>query len=329
MAALCAMAALFLIPAFVIPSPTPDWPSFYAGAKLAPEGSARLYSFAASQAITGRFMNAAWVWAFVRPPVYATALYPLGLLTPRAAFIAWQTLNLAALVCVVVLLWPSRVAVAATLSCAPMWTSFRQGQDMPLIALAAALSITLAERKRNYLAGLVLALCGIKFHLLLLIPTFLCVRKAWSVAAGLLTGAGSMIGACFVLYGASWIHDYYRCVVENQKHLKTTSLLAVVPSPWWAAVVCLAAGVVTVVLCRHSKTDGMALAVTLATGLMVAPRFYLYDVAIALPAALVVLRQFTNSPAAVNLPHSTLGLRRPMLHKSHTMADESHVVSCV
>lgn len=323
------MAAVFVIPAFVIPSPTPDWPSFYAGAKLAPEGSARLYSFAASRAITGRFMNPAWVWAFVRPPLYATALYPLGLLTPHAAFIVWQTLNLAALVCVVALLWPTPMAVAATLSCAPMWTSFRQGQDMPLIALAAALSIALAERKRNFLAGVILALCGIKFHLLLLVPIFLCVRKAWSLAAGLLTGAGSMIGICLVLYGHAWMRDYYRCVVENQKHLKTTSLLSLIASPWWAGAVCLAAAALAIALCRYSKKDGMALALTLAAGLSVAPRFYLYDVAIALPAVLLVLRQFTTSPAAVSLPHPTQGPRPYMLQKSHRAGDKNATISYI
>ena len=167
-------------------------------------------------------MNPVWVWAFVRPPVYATALYPLGLLKPQAAFIAWQILNLGAMVAVVGLLWRSPAAVLAALACSPIWTSFRQGQDMPLLTLAAAGAIALIERKRMYSAGIVLAFCGIKFHLLLLVPVFLCVRRAWSVAAGLLLGGGVLIGACFALYGRSWMSDYYRCVLENQKHLETT-----------------------------------------------------------------------------------------------------------
>ena len=286
------MVALLAVPAFLIRSPTPDWPAFYAGAKLAPEGSARLYSFAASQAITGRFMDPAWVWAFVRPPVYATLLYPLGLLTPGAAFFAWQTLNLAAMVGAVLLLWRSPVAVIATLSCAPLWTSFKQGQDMPLLALAAAGSIALLERKRTYLAGLVLALCGIKFHLLLLIPVFLLACRAWRVAAGLASGTAALMVACFALYGRGWIQDYYRCVTENQRHLKTTSLLAIVPTTWWWITVSLFAVMLTATLCRWAKTDAMALAASLAIGLAVAPRFYVYDLVLALPAVLVTLRWF-------------------------------------
>jgi Glycosyltransferase family 87 len=323
------MAALFAIPAFLVRSPTPDWPSFYAGAKLAHEGSARLYSFAASQAITGRFMSPVWVWAFVRPPIYATVLYPLGLLTPQTAFVLWQILNLAALTFVVLLLWRSPPAVVATLSCAPIWTSFKQGQDMPLVLLVAAVSVALLERRRSYLAGMVLALCGIKFHLLLLIPVFLLARKAWPVAAGVLTGATVLIGVCFVQYGPSWIGDYYRCVVENQKHLTTTSLLSVVPAAWWAVAVWTVAVMVTVTLARRCPTDGMALALTLAMGLTVAPRIYLYDVAIALPAVLVVLRWFIEEPTAAKLPQTPLTPYRVMLHKSHTAGDQTTVESYI
>ena len=329
LAALCAMVALFAIPAFLLPSPTPDWPSFYAGAKLAREGSAQLYSFAASQAITGRFMSPVWVWAFVRPPMYATALYPLGLLTPRAAFVSWQILNLAAVICVVMLLWRSPAAVVATLSCAPMWTSFRQGQDMPLVLLAAAVSVALLERRRTYLAGIVLALCGIKFHLLLLIPIFLLVRKAWRVTAGVLTGATALFAACFVQYGPSWMGDYYRCLVENQKHLKTTSLLSAVPAAWWAVAVCAVAVALTVVLAWRSTTDGTALATALAMGLTVAPRIYLYDVTIALPALLVLLRRFTDDTAAARLPHIPCISAGDMLHKSHTAVDKTAVESYI
>ena len=316
-AALAVLAALFAIPAFLIPSPTPDWPSFYAGAKLAREGSAQLYSFAASRRITGRFMNPAWVWAFVRPPLYATVLWPLGLVRPQAAFLLWQTLNLGAAVGVVLLLWPSPLAVLAMLSCAPMWTSFRQGQDMPLVVFAAALSVALVERRRTFLAGVVLALCGIKFHLLLLIPIFFCARKAWRFAAGLLSGAAFMIGACFLLYGPSWIGDYYRCVTENQKHLKTTSLLSIVPDSWWPIAVCVAAAFLTMALSKYSKTQGMALAVTLGMSLTVAPRFYLYDLAIALPAVLLLLRRSTDPSSAVNLPQLCPTAARYMWPKSH------------
>lgn len=302
-ASLLLMALIFAIPAFLIRSPTPDWPSFYAGAKLASEGSARLYSFAASHAITSQFMSPVWVWAFLRPPVYATALYPLGLLKPQEAFLVWQLFNLAAIVAVVALLWRSPLAVVAALSCSPLWTSFKQGQDMPLLVLAAATAIVLIGRKRTYVAGFVLALCGIKFHLLLLIPVFLCVRKAWSLAAGLLSGAVVMMGACCALYGRSWAADYYHCVAENQKHLRTTSLLSIVPSGWWPVALCSVVVLVTAAVCRYSRSDRMALALTLALGLMVAPRFYFYDVAIALPALLVILRGFTQESTQSGAVH--------------------------
>jgi hypothetical protein len=89
------------------------------------------------------------------------------------------------------------------------------------------------------------------------------------------------------------------------------------------------AGMVTFAFCKASKTDGMALAVTLAMGVTVTPRFYLYDLAIALPAALVILRWFTDSPAAASLPHESPTPAGVVLQKSHTLDTKRVVESCI
>lgn len=213
------LCCVLLIPAFLFPSSTPDWPSFYAGAKLATRGSAELYSFQASQQITGQFEDPSYVWAFVRPPIYAIALSPLGALPPRAAFMVWELLNVAAVIGFVFLVDPSPFGFVMTALFVPLGLSFRQGQDMPLWLLSIGLSMVLLRRNKAFAAGLVLALCGIKFHLFLLVPVFLLARKAGKMAAGLCVGGVLLIVGCFALFGRNWPSQYYTCIVENQRHI--------------------------------------------------------------------------------------------------------------
>jgi hypothetical protein len=291
------LCCVLLIPAFVFPSPTPDWPSFYAGAKLVTRGSAELYSFQASQRITGQFEDPTYVWAFVRPPIYAAALSPLGALPPRAAFAVWELLNVAAVIGFVFLVDPSLFGLVMTALFIPLGLSFRQGQDMPFWLLFIGLSMVLLRRNRGFAAGLVLALCGIKFHLFLLLPVFLLARRASRMAAGLCIGGVLLIVGCFALFGRDWPSQYYTCIVENQKHLPSTgSFLALVSVPWWPVVVCVAVGALCYAVCRFVKSPEAALSSAVALSLLIAPRFYLYDAVIALPAFLLIFRRLLYAP---------------------------------
>jgi hypothetical protein len=291
------LCCVLLIPAFLFPSPTPDWPSFYAGAKLATRGSAELYSFQASQQITGQFEDPSYVWAFVRPPIYAAALAPWAALPPCAAFAAWELLNVAAVIGFVFLADASLFGLVMTSLFIPLGLSFRQGQDMPLWLMFIGLSMVLLYRNKAFAAGLILALCGIKFHLFLLVPVFLLARRASKMAAGLCVGGFLLILGCFALFGRNWPSQYYTCITENQKHLPSTgSFLALVQFPWWPVVICVSVGALCYAVCRYVKSPEAALSSAVALSLFVAPRLYLYDAVIALPALLLIFRRLLHAP---------------------------------
>jgi len=247
--------------------------------------------------ITAQFEAPSFVWAFVRPPIYAAVLSPLGALSPRFAFAVWELLNVAAGFGFVFLLEPSPFGMVMTALFVPLRLSFRQGQDMPLWLLFTGLAMALLRRNRPFSAGLVFALCGIKFHLFLLVPVFLVARRAGKMAAGICTGGVLLVLGCFALYGRNWLSQYYACIIENQKHLSSAgSFLTLVKSQWSPVAVCACAGALCYVVCRHVRSTEAALSSGVALSLLVAPRLYLYDAAVALPALLLIFRQLLHSP---------------------------------
>jgi Glycosyltransferase family 87 len=290
--ALCVL----LIPAFFLPSATPDWPTFYVGAKLVSLGSQTLYSIPASQVITGQFMNPDFVWSFMRPPFYALMLSPLGLFDPQTAFTTWQFVNLAAIAIAILIIWPSRWSVLITVLCAPVWSSFRQGQDMPVLLLIIAVAIAFTRKNRPGLAGAVLSLCLLKFSLLFMLPIFFIARRSWRMSAGFASGALSLLATCFAIFGPQWPVQYYSCVMENQKHLETHSLFSL-SHPWLSVAVMGLLVSVCYWIGRKAVTVEMALAASLALGVLAAPRMYRYDAAISLPALLMAVRWFCSGLA--------------------------------
>lgn len=294
---------ILLIPAFFYPSANPDWPGFYAGARLA--NSQDLYSFRASNAITRKFESPNDMWAFVRPPFYASLLAPLGGFQPKTAFLIWQFVNLAALATLVMLIWPSYEGAFLAVGSAA-GTSFRQGQDMPVILLLVGLTIALLWRHRFFTAGLVLALCSIKFSLFLLIPVFLLSRKMGRMTAGFLMGLVVLAGMCFAIYGRHWPQQYYDCIMMNQALLKTYSFLPF-NLPLRIAVASVLVGGCAVA-CWKLSDIGMAFAVAVGLGLFVAPRMYSYDAAIVLPATLLIAkRQLGDETEVASLLADHLG----------------------
>lgn len=213
-----ALLALLLVPAFLLENRvTPDWPAFYAGA--AARSSAELYSFEASQRVTSQFEDPRWVWAFVRPPIYAAILRPLAWFRPHTAWILWQLLNLGAVLGFVCFVGADRVAVFTTVAMVPLWKSFQQGQDIPIALLILGAAIWLYRGNRPLAAGLVLGLCLIKWTVFLPVGAVLLCRRDGKLAAGLAVSLGVLLGACFALYGLAWPAQYLECLRENQRHL--------------------------------------------------------------------------------------------------------------
>ena len=116
---------------------------------------------------------------------------------------------------------------------------------------------------------------------------------------GLCAGSAILTFACFAFYGRHWLRDYYACVVENQRHLHTSSLFTFVPWPWGTIALCAALAAACYLVCRSVRNVETAFTVSLVLSLLAAPRLYAYDAAIALPALLVILRSGSETRAPV------------------------------
>ena len=168
---------------------------------------------------------------------------------------------------------------------------------MPLFLLAVAVSARLM-RGRPVLAGAVLALLGLKFHLVLLIPVFFVMKRSWRMASGFLAGAGLLVAACFALYGKTWITLYPQFVLENQRHLQASDWIEPFGPVWVALLIAVAVGLM--ILMGAIENQETALFTTLGIGLVTAPHLYPYDLVLVLPLLLFMLRRYSFRAADVS-----------------------------
>lgn len=169
-----------------------DFVALYAGGRLV--GTPGLYSQSANEdsirSILGVTMQSV---VYTRPPFYAALLKPLTLFPYLWAYGLFVAMCLASIVwfvtrfskeCAVLPLYASfSITIAALLL---------EGQDTPFLLVFVGAHILLSRQKRDFLAGLVLSLCAIKFHLFLLVPLLLLLKKRWRTLAGAVAGTGAL-----------------------------------------------------------------------------------------------------------------------------------------
>ncbi len=283
-------AALFVL-AFAWPSirrGESDLLSFYTGAKLV--GTPHLYSVEHAHQIQGQLGRPSEVRAYIRPPFYAALLWPLGKLPYEKALAVWQLLNLAALGGFVWLWSPRALSVVMCCWFFPAWMNFAVGQDMPLILFCVSLSVWLLRRKRDFLAGLVLALCGAKFQLFLLLPVLIVARRLWRLGLGLTTGAAALLAVSAAVAGWAWPARYYALLEMNERFQASQSYMpnlnglfhGVPHSAVWIVMSTVAVIAGSWYVFRRSDTEH-ALAVSLCAGLLIGLHSFIYDCAILLP----------------------------------------------
>jgi hypothetical protein len=246
--------------------------------------------------------------AFVRPPFYAAFFWPLGRLAYPTANMLWQTVNLAA---VGLLVWLSLAprSFAAIFYCwyLPIWFSFVAGQDMPILLLLVALANRLLLARHDVKAGLVYALCSIKFHLFLLLPVLVLARRMWHLGVGLASGGTALVVASFLVGGPRWPVEYGELVLLNERSQASQSFMPnlvglfydVAGSRGWIAGFALATVIAVWRLARRSKLEH-ALAAFLAGSLLVTPHSFYYDLSLFVPI-LLLLRGWERPGEAVAL----------------------------
>jgi hypothetical protein len=265
---------------------TTDFSAFYAGGRLA--GTPETYSPDAVLAVEDQAVGCHTPnLIFIKPPFYAVLMWPLAQLPFGAAIAIWRVLCLAALG-VFLWLWPGdRLAhIAGTAWFLPAATSFNTGQDVAFVLAAVAAAALLLHRGRPFTAGVLFGICGIKFHLLLLLPLLILHRRLWRTAAGIAATGAVFAAISFAAYGWNWPKLYRAALADPRLN----------PYPWnmlnfnglfhYHAEWAIPFAIVTALICWYGIAAGkleLGLAAMLAGGTLIAPHNTISDGVLFLP----------------------------------------------
>ena len=191
-----------------------DFRQFYVGGKLAVSGN--LYNFDRVLEVQRRALGESNERMLPgRLPFYYAALAPLSRLPYKVALLIWDVCTVLATVLFIGLSPKGSRALLAVACCwsLPLVFSTAIGQDVGFVLLILALTLRTLESQRRLLAGLVLSLCLIKFHLFLLLPLLFLGKREWRLATGFSIGAAALLLISFV---AGW--DWPRAYIALNLH---------------------------------------------------------------------------------------------------------------
>src|SRR6266705_3543006 len=199
---------------------TTDFVHFYAAASIVLHGDGpRLYDRktqeAAFQSILGYRTNQ----YFLHPPFQAGAIAPFALLSFEHAFVLWTLINVAMIGLLPLILMPCVPLLARkpflgllAFCFPPLLIAFVLGQDAPLLPVVISTSYLLMCKKKDFAAGMVLALVAIKLqYLVILLPLLLFSRK-FRVVVGCAIGCICLAVISAIVIGPSQIPTYFRFV---------------------------------------------------------------------------------------------------------------------
>jgi hypothetical protein len=187
-----------------------DFVAFYTAAKLAgtPDLYSRPVNLAMVKSLVGSNMETV---VNIRPPFYAAFLRPLAALPYRVAYAVFSLATLACILWFVIRF--SRECPALPFFAAisiPLLSALCNGQDTPFLLAILGGSILLSRRKKEFLAGLVLSLCAIKFHLFLFLPILLLLKRRWRILGGAASGVALLAGLGVLANGADSTWQYIK-----------------------------------------------------------------------------------------------------------------------
>jgi len=268
-----------------------DFSTFYAGAKLA--RTPALYDPAAARPL----VEAGWPDAppqeiYLRAPFYAVLLKPLAWLEYRAALIVFLALSLASFLWFVLRFAKEspELPILAAFSI-PMFLNFNGGADVAFLLPLIGGFILFSRRGRDFAAGLLLALCAIKFHLFVFVPVLLIFMKKWRTLAGAVFGTAALMllgGPSLIL---PWIQTMLSPLITGMPIWKLSPApnihgLAVVLGAGAKTEFVLTALVVAVFLflCIRVREFELLLAAALVCGLLTSFHSFTYDDLLLMPA---------------------------------------------
>ena len=191
-----------------------DFRLFYIGGKLA--GSENLYNvrqvLAAQQDAFGESSRRLMP---VRLPFYYAFLSPLARFPYEQALVLWAVSSILG-IALFILLSPPASRIWLAVACCwslPLVFSVAIGQDLGFVLLVLGAALRTYRAQKQWLAGVILSLCLIKFNLFLLLPLLFLGRREWRVASGFCVGTAFLLTLSFASAG-NWPHSYLALILD-------------------------------------------------------------------------------------------------------------------
>jgi Glycosyltransferase family 87 len=253
-----------------------------------------------------------------RPPFYAILLKPFGWLPYNAAFPLFQLLSIA---CLIGFVWLNRArSPELGIFCCfsmPVIANLANGQDLGILIFLVALALIRFEKHDDFIGGLILSLCAIKFHLFLLVPIVPLLHRRWRILAGGATGGALLLLASTIVQGPGWFRAYLD-VLRNPILSPGSDIMpnlhgafaTLGPSKPLELAACAVVALMVAYLAWRETDFEIAFAYALLGGLLVSFHAYLQDAMILLPVLVTVLAKV----AAMPVRHMMVIAALPPLH---------------
>jgi len=202
-----------------------DFRVFYTAAHLVLQGRAEeMFSYEAQRhaqkALFGAFGQ---TLPFLYPAYAALLFVPFGLLPFGVAYLLFTLVNIAGLCVASYLLcervpalrrWPMSLRVGLVAAMLPLAEVLIQGQiSILLLLLYVGMEHLLAQR-RDLSAGVVLAVCLVKFQIAIPVALLFLVWRCYRVLAGFMCGAAGLALVSLAMCGVSGLRAYGRATIE-------------------------------------------------------------------------------------------------------------------
>ncbi len=241
---------------------------------------------------------------YTRPPFYAVLLKPLALLPYRVAYAVFSLATLSSVLWFVIRFSKecSALPFLAAMSI-PLLTAICGGQDTPFLLAILGASALLTRRKSDFLAGLILSLLAIKFHLFLFVPILLLVKKRWRILGGAAIGSAILTGIGVLVAGADSLRQYVNVLQDPWINSSATvmpnlhGLVATLHGD--GSLELLFIGMVLgafLWMAWQTENYEFLLAGSLVCGLLVSVHSGVADDVILFPAFVAVVRTSSNAP---------------------------------
>lgn len=288
-----------------------DFLSLYTGGLMARTGQfGALYDYGVQTAVEDRLIPGLPLhFPFVRPPFYAFMLAPLSLLPVQMAFPVWIGLQIGLLLVVWRWAW-YRFGPDSLVYCGfflPACMGIAVGQDCVVLLIEMLGAWTLMERRKDGWAGLVLSLTLFKFHLFLLLPLAIVLRKRWSLLGGYAAGGTLLAGVSALLVGEAGIREYLSLLtrkdLENLSSpdmmigLKAVAVNLGIEALWFQALLIAGAVGLVVYAARKPGQEMRWFWTAVTASMLVSPHTFIYDVSSLLVAGLLAV--FSSEGKAV------------------------------